>query len=146
MLVVEQAAFAGRSLYPEFFFAQALDMSSEGFLVAEHEGEVVGYVIAVIGQGGKRQGWLQSLGVHPAHQRRGVGSNLTARAEEFLAQEGQKEAVLTVAPENTVARRLYSRLGYTEIERLEDYFGEGDDRLLMALPLVEPTSGKPAIT
>lgn len=140
---VESSAFAGHALYPEFFFAQSLDIFADGFLVAERAGDVVGYLIAVLGQGPARQGWVVSLAVHPHHQKRGVGNSLTAAAESFMAAEACKESVLTVDPENTPALRLYARRGYARIDRLDDHFGPGDHRLLMALPLTEP-SGQPA--
>lgn len=137
---VEGAAFAGQPLYPEFFFVQSMDIFANGFLVAEHDEKVVGYIIAVLGQGRKRQGWILSLGVHPNHQRRGVGSNLSARAEEFIASEGQQMAILTVDPNNATALSLYHHRGYKQIDKLDNHFGRGDNRLLMALPLAESPS------
>ncbi|TQS45543.1 GNAT family N-acetyltransferase [Cryptosporangium phraense] len=132
--VVEREAFAGKTLYPDFFFAQTLDINPEGFFVAHYDELVVGYVIAALGQG-TGKGWIQSLGVVPAHRRRGVGSNLTAHAEKFMVGQGQKESVLTVDPDNDVALRLYRRLGYTQIEMLSGHFGKDGDRLLMGLTL-----------
>ncbi|GAA3397500.1 GNAT family N-acetyltransferase [Cryptosporangium minutisporangium] len=137
---VDSAAFSGHDLYPQFFFVQALDIFAGGFLVAERAREVVGYIIAVVGQDVEPRGWILSLGVHPDHQRRGIGSNLTAEAEAFLAGKGLEQPVLTVDPANTTALRLYEKLGYEQVGKLRNHFGEGEDRLLMKLRLTNTRS------
>ncbi|SHN46401.1 GNAT family N-acetyltransferase [Cryptosporangium aurantiacum] len=128
---VDAMAFAGHDLFPGFFFVQALDICGDGFLIADFHNEIVGYAIAARRQDEVLQGWILSTGVLPDHQRRGIGSNLTAQVELFLARAGVSATVLTVDPENATALRFYQRLGYEQVSRFPDHFGEREDRILM---------------
>ena len=56
-------------------------------------------------------GYVDVLGVHPDHQRRGVGSALLRAAFARFAAAGLDPAVLGVASDNPDARNLYARLG-----------------------------------
>ena len=62
----------------------------EGALVAEAEGKVVGFALAVALTEGNT-GFLSVLMVDPAYQRQGIGSALLKRAEAFLAHQGKEQ-------------------------------------------------------
>ena len=49
--------------------------------------------------------------------------------------KGIREIRLTVAPSNTAGRSLYAANGYHESELEPDYFGPGEDRIIMVRPL-----------
>ena len=57
----------------------------------------------------------QSLRVHPALRGLGVGSQLIRTSESVVAQRGFSCAGLSVSIQNHAARRLYERLGYSQI-------------------------------
>ena len=67
---------------------------------------------------GRRRGYLYSLRVKPAFQRRGLGTRLLDAAEETLRQRGMDMASIGVEKDNQDARSLYERQGYHII--LED--------------------------
>lgn len=73
-------------------------------------------------------GWIASVGVHPAYQRRGVGAKLLAACEREL---GTPQFRLTLRPSNTTARRVYDAAGYVEIARLVRYYNDGEDGIVM---------------
>jgi len=73
-------------------------------------------------------GWIASIGVHPAYQGRGVGSRLLAACERALATP---QVRLTLRLSNTTARRVYDAAGYVEIGRLERYYRDGEDGIVM---------------
>ena len=73
-------------------------------------------------------GWIASIGVHPSYQRRGVGSQLLAACESAL---GTAQVRLTLRPSNAAARRVYEAAGYAEISRLERYYRDGEDGIVM---------------
>lgn len=98
---------------PAFFREQ--HGGPEGFLVAELDGDVVGYV------GLHPAGNLAShahvriidgLGVLPAAQGRGVGEALVRAAVERARAEGAAKVTLRVLGTNPTARRLYERCGF----------------------------------
>jgi ribosomal-protein-alanine N-acetyltransferase len=76
----------------------------------------------------KELGWIASIGVHPAYQGRGVGTRLLAACERALATP---QVRLTLRPSNIAARRVYDAAGYVEIARLERYYRDGEDGIVM---------------
>ncbi len=73
-------------------------------------------------------GWVASIGVHPEYQRRGIGTRLLAACERALATPRVR---LTLRPSNEGARRLYEATGYVEIGRLQGYYLDGEDGIMM---------------
>lgn len=66
--------------------------------------------------------WIGGLIIDAKHQGHGYGRSAMEAPLEFLArQPGYREAALSYKPENTVARRLYTNLGFIETdERVDD--------------------------
>lgn len=86
-------------------------------LVAEWEGEVIGYVYA----GVEGFDWMALRGpagvvydilVDPARRGRGVGRMLLDAALEALRERGAPRAVLSTAESNAAAQRLFARAGF----------------------------------
>lgn len=91
------------------------------------DGSLAGFVSATRGHLSPRC-WIITLGVRPAHQRRGLGASLLAAVEQRV----RKSAVrLTVRAGNAPAIRLYHRTGYTVIERRPGYYRDGEAGLIM---------------
>lgn len=63
--------------------ARELDGPAAVFLVAEHQGEVVGTVFATHDG---RKGWINRLTVAPRWRRRGIAARLVEEAERRLAE------------------------------------------------------------
>lgn len=84
-------------------------------LVAERDGEVIGYVAAERHQDGT--GYIDLVGVREDARGGGVGAALVAEAVRSLGDVGCQTANLTVRETLHGARRLYERLGFSE-ERL----------------------------
>ena len=71
----------------------------------------------------------------PEYQGRGMGTRLLSLAEQHVAEKGFQKLSLIVFEQNMGAKRLYERLGYTEVAR-EPIFPHPlirytDDALLM---------------
>lgn len=80
-----------------------------GLFVAVEANHPVGSVMA--GFDGHR-GWINYLAVSPARQRRGVGTLLLQRAEEYLAGLGCEKINLQVRTNNLDVISFYERAGY----------------------------------
>jgi ribosomal protein S18 acetylase RimI-like enzyme len=86
-------------------------------LVAERDGEVVGYTFSGV-EGTDYMslrgpaGVLYDIVVDPAHRGQGVGRELLDATLEALMTKGASQAVLSTAERNESAQRLFARAGF----------------------------------
>lgn len=119
--------------YPQFVLKQFYDLMPKLFLVAVNaSNEVLGYT-----QGGinveKNEGWILSLATNEKYRRNGIGGQLSKKIVELLKSKGMKNILLTVHPANESAVNLYDRLGFKLNEAVDDYYGDGEPRLVMEM-------------
>ena len=94
-----------------------LDQPDVVVLVAERDGDVVGYAYAGL-EGTDYMalrgpaGAIYDIVVDPAHRRGGVGRALLAAAVAALQARGAPQVVLSTAEGNAAARQLFSRAGF----------------------------------
>jgi ribosomal protein S18 acetylase RimI-like enzyme len=79
------------------------------FLVAEHEGEIVG---GIIGGWDGRRGWIYHLAVKPKHQREGIGARLVHEVEKRLVAKGAKKVNAQVYKSNERSSAFFKAIGY----------------------------------
>lgn len=72
-----------------------------------------------------------SIGVHPEHRRRGIGTELMAVAEGLGRRFSAQEVRLEVSTQNAAAIDFYHALGYDTAELLPAYYSWGDDAYAM---------------
>jgi ribosomal protein S18 acetylase RimI-like enzyme len=124
---LERAIFP-RDAYPTFDLALLfLTPGVINLKIAAPDGSLAAFVCLTRGLARDRA-WIVTLGVSPAHQRRGLGAALLARAEARL---GRPCVRLTVRESNQPAIRLYQRAGYAVIERKIGYYRDGEAGLVM---------------
>lgn len=129
--------------YPPFYFEFHLSQFGKAFLVAEENGEILGYIMCRVeydnlytnpSKVGKR-GHIISLAVIGSARRRGIGTALMTRAMESMKNfYGAEEYYLEVRVSNEPAIRLYKKLGYNVIKVIPGYYLDGEDAYLMARP------------
>lgn len=99
------------------FLGTQLDEPSILVLVAERDGEVVGYTYSGV-EGTDYMslrgpaGVLYDIVVDPAHRGQGVGRVLLDATLDALKAKGAPRAVLSTAEGNTSAQRLFARAGF----------------------------------
>jgi mycothiol synthase len=86
----------------------------EGFLVAERDGEMIGYHWTKVHADGT--GEVYVLGIDPSAQGLGLGPALLVRGLSYLASRGCQVVLLYVDDDNTAAMRLYERIGFTSYD------------------------------
>jgi len=94
-------------------------------LVAELDGEIVGYVSVGRTYDDEGDGELYAIYVHPGHWGTGFGRALIEAGEERLRELGHRDAHLWVLDDNPRARRFYEAAGWTTdgTERRIEAFG-----------------------
>ncbi|HOB35068.1 MAG: GNAT family N-acetyltransferase [Firmicutes bacterium] len=95
-----------------------------------------GYVAAALEQANPRRAWILSLAVRPKYREQGLGQSLLRHALDALAQAGAAEVFLTVAPDNKPALALYQNMGFSPEKHCANYFGPGENRILLKKNLV----------
>ncbi len=98
------------------------------FALAEADGLVLARVAA-------DEAELLTIGVLPQARRRGVGLALLRAAGGEAARLGATRLFLEVATRNAPARALYAQAGLVEVGRRRRYYPDGDDALVLAVPL-----------
>ena len=112
--------------------------SIDGMLVAEDDGEIVGYVAvgrATRLESNQHVADIRGLAVAPDHQGRGLGRALVQAALDAARERGARKVTLRLLAPNTAARALYESCGFVvEGVRRDEFFLDGRyvDDVLMA--------------
>jgi ribosomal-protein-alanine N-acetyltransferase len=61
-------------------------------------------------------GMIAQIGVSPEFQHKGHGTQLLARGVEELKKAGAQQIVLETLPENSIAHKLYEKVGFQKNE------------------------------
>jgi ribosomal protein S18 acetylase RimI-like enzyme len=106
-------------------------------VIAEEDGEAVGYALASVVPQTPIRGHLYDLFVHGDARGRGVGRELIAAVADRLKGRGVTHLSLDVALTNDSARRLYERLGFRAYDILMAVDLEQLDQQLAAPALAQ---------
>lgn len=146
-VALEQACFEGDVRLSERQLTHLQRRESAVFLVAVHEGEVVGEGIALMRQhksrGGRAappSGRVYSLAVHPDRRGQQLGRQLLQAMLAHLVARGVRRVYLEVEQDNARAIALYERLGFRWIGYLPDYYGPGRTASHMICELAQPAA------
>ncbi len=99
------------------------------WLVAEMEGTAVGYIGSqtVLGESD-----MMNVGVHPEVRRQGIAEALVNALVEALREQGSHCLSLEVRVSNEPARKLYEKLGFSQVGlRPRYYHNPREDALIL---------------
>jgi|SRR3972149_3743584 len=116
-----------------FFYMQFYETCSDGFLVAEIYGMVVGYIVGFLPSG--KTGRIFSLAVLPEYRNRMIGSALLEEIISILREMKAAEIVLEVRSGNLKARKFYETHGFYKTGIQKGYYNDGEDATLMRLEI-----------
>ena len=125
--------------YSSSFFMSIFERFPETFVVAEEEGEVVGYAMCRAERrlgfglfGRAKRGHLISIAVLPEFRRKGIATTLMREVMRALAGYGCEDLFLEVRVSNIGAIRLYRKLGFKVERRIRHYYADGEDACVMS--------------
>jgi ribosomal-protein-alanine N-acetyltransferase len=129
--------------YTDFFFIDLYRRFPEAFIVAEENGQVVGYTMCRIEVGLSglglsglvKKGHVVSVAVMPQHRRRGIGEALVTKAMEAMKLYNAKQCYLEVRISNDEAIGLYKKLGFEVTRTNQGYYADGEGAHVMTRKL-----------
>lgn len=113
-------------------FQQLYEMGI-GFLVAEKDGYVIGYVMFWIKY--ENQGHIISIAVDKNYRRLGAGTELLIKAISILSLLRIDAIYLEVKDTNTAAINFYKKFNFIEDRLVPGYYENGDGAVIMYLPV-----------
>jgi len=116
-----------------FFYMQFYETCSEGFMVAQVNGFIVGFVVGFLNS--ETAGRIFSLAVHPSYQNRHIGSALLKEMIDVFRSMKVSEIILEVRLGNVKARRFYERHGFCKTGVVEKYYNDGESACMMRLKI-----------
>lgn len=130
VLPIERELFGVEAWSPELFWSELAQTDTRHYLVGLGEaGQVVGYAGLCAYPD---EGYVQTIGVAPAHQSRRVGSTLLAALLAEAARRGLPAVGLEVRADNQRAQALYQRFGFAPVGLRRGYYQPtGTDALVM---------------
>lgn len=144
---MERITYINRTCLPEnysdYFFVDLHRRFPETFIVAEENGEVVGYIMCRIETGLSssifrgliKKGHIVSVAVMQEYRRKGIGEALVAKAMENMRLYKAKHCFLEVRVANTAAVDLYKKLGFDVSRTVLGYYADGEDAYVMEVKL-----------
>lgn len=113
--------------------------SPQTFIVAEFQGNIVGYIMCRIEHGFSdvrklhfaKKGHVISVAVMPEFRRRSIGRGLVESALSALSGLSADECFLEVRITNDAAIELYRKLGFEITRTISRYYYDGSDAYVM---------------
>jgi len=106
----------------------------DAILVAEDEGQIVGYLHLVI-QASEGAAWVRNMVVAPRLRRRGIGTALLQAAADWLCQQKVNRLLLEMATKNYPAICFAHKLGFSFCGYNDRYYANQDIALFFAQSL-----------
>jgi ribosomal-protein-alanine N-acetyltransferase len=133
VVAIERASYT--MPWSEATFRGLLRRRDAEMVSAEADGALIGYAAfwCVVDQGE-----LGNVAVSSDWRGYGIGARLVQEIIRRAGRRGVRELFLEVRPSNTVARRLYDRLGFRPVGRRRNYYQAPVEDAIVLRYLVQP--------
>lgn len=95
--------------------------------------QIVGFIFVMVHENGTAH--ITTIGVAPEHRRRGLAEKMLVHVENALRKRYISTIALEVRVSNIAAQNLYHGLNYSTVQRLNSYYSNGEDALMMVKSL-----------
>ena len=126
---IDHAAFPKGIAYSHLELQFYIRSQKSRTLIAEADGEIVGFVIGTSEP--RRLGHIITIDVIPHRQRQRIGSRLLDEIERWLWDQGTEAIYLETPVDDSGAQAFYEKHGYFVLDRIEYYYNDSIDALVM---------------
>lgn len=119
--------------YPLKLLKHIYNTNPEGFLVAEINDKIVGYLIGLVRWG--NVGHILAIAVKESYRREGIGSALIINAIDRFKKKGADRIKLEVRVSNEDAQKFYDKIGFEAQEVVPAYYSDGEAAISMEYKL-----------
>ena len=134
VLKLNLRCFKSGENYTKFTFSYLLNEANTlSYRVVTPTDQMVAFVFVMTNTDGT--GHITTIGVAPEHRRRGLAHKLLVHTEESLRKRDVNTVMLEVRVSNLPAQNLYREFGYAIVQRLSNYYNNGEDGFLMVKSL-----------
>ncbi len=131
VIEIEKEAF---NEFNPILFMTAYESFSDGFLVAEKDGQTIGFIVGITTASDEVR--ILSLAVSGVYQNRGVATMLLKKFMEIFRAKGLLNIKLEVRSSNLGAQKLYASLGFKTVKIVPSYYNDGEDAFQMVKLLI----------
>lgn len=118
---------------PDAFYNELTKNQNARYVVALHEDEVIAYCGMWIVLD---EAHITNIAVHPGYRGKKVGERLMRQMMGMAMVFGAQSMTLEVRPSNTVARNMYTKLGFKEHGIRKRYYSDNnEDAIIMWVTL-----------
>jgi ribosomal protein S18 acetylase RimI-like enzyme len=120
-----------------------LDHFSGTSLIAEHDGELAGFVIGFLSPAKPHEAYIHYAAVAPAWRRSGLAGRLYEQFFDLARHDGRTVVKAITSPQNAASIAYHRAMGFTVSDPIEDYDGPSTDRVVFVreIPLRRPGVG-----
>lgn len=119
LYALDHLCFPPGIAYSRRMLAYFLRMPQARCTVAEHDGEIAGFIIT---EEDPPRGHILTLDVAEARRRLGIGSRLLSLSEQQLATRGVREIVIETSVRNAAGVAFWQRHGFRTVGILKRYY------------------------
>ncbi|UXR87857.1 ribosomal protein S18-alanine N-acetyltransferase [Staphylococcus felis] len=130
---IERVSFMGSSWTIDAFYHEILENNFAHYFIMEYENKVIGYcgIWIVVDQA-----QITTIAIEPNYRGLGLGQLMLKYVMNFASAVATLMS-LEVRVENRTAQYVYEKLGFEYGGRRKNYYGDGEDALVMWVNLNE---------
>ncbi|WDP89858.1 MAG: GNAT family N-acetyltransferase [Desulfobacter sp.] len=113
--------WGGRDLRNKVYKGLFIHFTNTSFLAENEEGALVAFLLGYLSQTHENEGFINWMGVHPAHRNRGIGRLLCERFFDIARSHGKTRVTSSTAIINTASMNWHKHMGFT-VEKTKDSF------------------------
>lgn len=127
--IVNIAGTVLNTSYDPLLFISIYETWPQGFLVAEENGRILGFIAGIISH--ETDARVLMIAVRRHFRRRGIGRELMSSFINNCTLKGARRIYLEVRKSNQEAIEFYRSIGFSDGATLPAYYDNGDDALIM---------------
>ena len=99
-------------------------------LIAEHDGELAGFLIGFLSPSKPQDAYIHFVGVTPAWRRTGLARSLYEQFFDRARDDGRTVVKAITSPQNGTSIAFHRAMGFSASDPIQDYDGPAMDRVV----------------